>query len=704
MIIKSLSRKKASFENLLNYINREKNNLTIAKNLYSNEENLKEIAKEFKENAELLKYSKGSNYLYHEIISLAPSTNEKLKPQELEKILIDIWEQYLNLRANKCLSYGKIHKDKDNLHLHFCISANEINSSQRLSYKKAKFREIQKEVEEYLIKSYPNLEEARIYTKSQDRNQEQSRKSTQNNLLVKTNKWELEKEDLKNSKVKLKLSTREQEIKRRTKEPTKKEQVSELLIKIFDNSDSRANLLQNLKMNWLEIYQRWNTISVLNTQDKRKYRLKTLNLEEKLKECKERFKLKESNLKDLQTFREELESRELKDRNLQDKKANSQNSNQTLNNLNNSTMNSKEAKQIPIRELLNKLWYSPSYQKGSEFWYISPFREEKSPSFKIDENKNLWFDFWEGRGWNIIDFMMIHQNQDFKTALREISQLMEEYRSFKVKNQQSLFNSNQIEKLSQKNQDPIKKASAYHQEQTHKVQDKKLNSIPNKPQNSTNSKIQIKKIQNIQNLALIDYLEKRAVNPNIAKLHLKEIYYSLWWKHYFSLAFKNQSNWYELRNPYFKWVVGNKDLTIIKNSSKELLIFEGFLDFLSFISLNPNSRPRDFIILNSIALTPKAINYIKSQEQEQSYLKIECFLDNDSTGKKAFNLIKENLETKEHDWSSSNKQNFKIIDKSYIYKNHKDFNEFIQHERNKNLKNLQELQDSREPLERIREI
>ena len=65
-------------------------------------------------------------------------------------------------------------------------------------------------------------------------------------------------------------------------------------------------------------------------------------------------------------------------------------------------MNIDTAKQIPILDYLHSLGYSPIKQQGNSLWYKSPFREEKEPSFKVNTDLNLWFDFGLGRGGNIL--------------------------------------------------------------------------------------------------------------------------------------------------------------------------------------------------------------------------------------------------------------------------------------------------------------
>ena len=55
-------------------------------------------------------------------------------------------------------------------------------------------------------------------------------------------------------------------------------------------------------------------------------------------------------------------------------------------------MNTNEAKRIRIEEYLHSLGYSPARQQGDSLWYKSPFRDECEPSFKVNTERNLWYD------------------------------------------------------------------------------------------------------------------------------------------------------------------------------------------------------------------------------------------------------------------------------------------------------------------------
>ena len=64
-------------------------------------------------------------------------------------------------------------------------------------------------------------------------------------------------------------------------------------------------------------------------------------------------------------------------------------------------MNIEDVKQIPIADYLHSLGYSPVKQQGNGLWYKSPLREEHEPSFKVNTDRNLWYDFGAGKGGNV---------------------------------------------------------------------------------------------------------------------------------------------------------------------------------------------------------------------------------------------------------------------------------------------------------------
>ena len=156
---------------------------------------------------------------------------------------------------------------------------------------------------------------------------------------------------------------------------------------------------------------------------------------------------------------------------------------------------------------------------------------------------------------------------------------------------------------------------------------------------------------------LLQYLAERGLKKSDVFSSLWEISYKTSDKTFFALGFANNAGDWELRNPYFKGCMAPKSISTIKGKDGERLqIFEGFMDFLSWRKLHPEIEA-DSIVLNSLALLPKVVPLVTS------YTSIECFLDNDEAGRKAFDQVKRSCP--------------RIIDGSVCYQAHKDLNEWL---------------------------
>ena len=60
-----------------------------------------------------------------------------------------------------------------------------------------------------------------------------------------------------------------------------------------------------------------------------------------------------------------------------------------------------EMRRLPLETFLQRLGHSPTVQKRHDLWYNAPYREERTPSFKVNTDRNVWFDFGLGRGGDI---------------------------------------------------------------------------------------------------------------------------------------------------------------------------------------------------------------------------------------------------------------------------------------------------------------
>lgn len=281
-------------------------------------------------------------------------------------------------------------------------------------------------------------------------------------------------------------------------------------------------------------------------------------------------------------------------------------------------MNSTQAREISLEKILQNLGFEPLKSNQLEFWYLSPFRLEKTPSFKLNLKLNRWYDHGEQIGGNTLDFV-VHK---FGYTVKESLNYLEAFSNLPIFSfQKQNIASSEI--------------------------------MMNKNNNS------ILKVIAVQHIALKQYLAGRFITKAVVHNQIKEVHYEINQKSYFAIGFKNKSDGWELRSKYAKICLGKKDITKIDNQCTALRIFEGFFDYLSFLQIENNKLKEnsDYLILNSAALITKNIVLL------EDYKTIELYLDNDETGEKYSNFI-------------TSKYN-NAIDFRWMYKGCKDLNEWL---------------------------
>lgn len=171
--------------------------------------------------------------------------------------------------------------------------------------------------------------------------------------------------------------------------------------------------------------------------------------------------------------------------------------------------------------------------------------------------------------------------------------------------------------------------------------------------------ITIRDIQAISHPKLIEWINVRKIDLSLANLYCREVHYQVRDKMYFSIGFESDKGGYELSSPpSFKGCIPPKGVTTINNGHETCLAFEGFWDFLSYLTLQKTDMTRfDVAILNSIANIQKALPFLKEHKN------ICAFLDNDEGGRKAFQNIKSSC--------------FCAEDMSVKYAGYKDLNDYL---------------------------
>lgn len=177
----------------------------------------------------------------------------------------------------------------------------------------------------------------------------------------------------------------------------------------------------------------------------------------------------------------------------------------------------QQLKRFSIRDYLSRRGIQPARENSRCGFYLSPFRPEHTPSFKVDYVQNLWYDFGSGNGGST--------------------------------------------------------ASAIH-----------VPAIPTVPA------LRILSDAPLHNAALVAYLQSRTIDPATASAYCREVRYAVERREFFAVGFRNDAGGWELRSERFKGGSSPKHITTIDNHADTCIAFEGFMDFLSYLSLKPAER------------------------------------------------------------------------------------------------------------------
>lgn len=153
-----MGRKTSSYSQLIEYITKEKEKIPVAPQLIFRHnifgKSKLEMENEFLRNESHRLYKRaGVNRLYHEYIAFHDYDRDKLT----DKILEDLARKYFHIRNENALYVAAIHRDKDHVHIHFCVSGTEI-SGKSLRISKQEFNQIKKDLQDYQIQKYPQLQ------------------------------------------------------------------------------------------------------------------------------------------------------------------------------------------------------------------------------------------------------------------------------------------------------------------------------------------------------------------------------------------------------------------------------------------------------------------------------------------------------------------------------------------------------------------
>ena len=276
-------------------------------------------------------------------------------------------------------------------------------------------------------------------------------------------------------------------------------------------------------------------------------------------------------------------------------------------------------KAIPIADYLHACGIEPTKRYNDYALYHAPYREDPNASLKVDFRQNLWHDYGTSQGGSIIDLVM-----------------------------------------------RIKGCSAY-EAMAHLAEGKVITLAPSFFHRATTttatnptSTRHILSISEELPLHLQSYLrEVRKIDLAVASPYLRYVRYEVGGREYFAIGFPNRTGGYELRDDKtFKGTIAPKDISLIQGNTSEMpCLFEGFMDFLSLLTMK-GKETAPCLVLNSVSNLPRAIDYL----HEKGIDSVRAFLDNDPAGKQALQAIQ--------------LSGIKVKDMSRHYAQYKDLNDY----------------------------
>ena len=181
-------------------------------------------------------------------------------------------------------------------------------------------------------------------------------------------------------------------------------------------------------------------------------------------------------------------------------------------------MNLHNIKQQSIVDYLQQHGCSPQHIRGNAYWYCSPLRKEHTASFKVNTERNQWYDFATGEHGDIIDLVCILQHCSIAEAMKYLSS---------ASNTSAVNSSTPVASSFSFGGTSIPAASPAHH-------------------------MELESVKPITHPKLLQYLAERGLKKSDVFSFLWEISYKTSDKTFFALGFANDAGGWELRNPYFK--------------------------------------------------------------------------------------------------------------------------------------------------------
>lgn len=285
----------------------------------------------------------------------------------------------------------------------------------------------------------------------------------------------------------------------------------------------------------------------------------------------------------------------------------------------NETFSLTRIRQLELTYLLEMLGHEPAARKknDTDYWYLSPLRDERTASFHVDRTDNEWYDFGLAAGGNPVDFLLRYYGCSIAEVLERINGSFSPHQLY-------LFEPGlQGERPRERD------------------------------------RLAIRYVTRLYAYPLKNYLHERSIPIAVADAYCKEVVYEIGGRKYYGLGFPNNMGGWEIRNKNFKQSSSPKDITTFRFGADSVQVFEGFMDFLSYQTLHPCQEPgkTDFVVLNGAGMFDRALPFLERHQQ------VGLWLDRDVTGK-AYTQYALSLGSK-------------YKDESAFYSQHKDLNEWL---------------------------
>lgn len=283
---------------------------------------------------------------------------------------------------------------------------------------------------------------------------------------------------------------------------------------------------------------------------------------------------------------------------------------------------------IPIEEVMS--YFGKSTRHDKRGMYFSPLRDEMNMSFHVDNRRNLWYDFGTSEGGGLVDLVIRLSACKRDQALDVLAEI------------------------------GCAVPAALVSQEIYRPRREKKGIVIGCVKNTFSKKI------------LLKYAQERGIPASILERYCKEVSYIYRRypnKEYHAIGFPNRKGGYMLRS-YTTKKCTSSDITLIgptgelisEPESPTVMVFEGFIDFLSWLTIRGQETPGcDCCILNSVSNLKHALEFLSGHP------KVDAYLDNDEAGRLAYEKMEDCL--------SGSPEEVCVYDMRSLYESFKDLNE-----------------------------